>query len=160
MGLNVSDLKGWKDPMPSKGHVVLRILEAREITGKKPDANGEVSTGMGFKLEIAGPASATMNDGSPALAFSFDHALFLPRASLVESNPRVATRMRGDFARFLEAAFGNDIPDEVSEDDWTGKLIAADIYVAFDAYRSTDVVKLGSVRALTEAEIEEIAIGF
>jgi hypothetical protein len=145
MGLDVSDLRGFKAPMPTKGEYDLEIVDAREFVGKKEDENGEVTTGVSFKLKIVGPDFAQLTTGEPAVGFTFENALMLPRKSLLQKNPQVAGRMKKEFASRLEACFGNEFPGTVEPSDWAARQFRGELYVSWDDYAKDDVVRIGSV---------------
>ena len=145
MSINTSDLKGFKVPLPVRGTVQLRIVKGRDVEGTNPDANGEKSKGLGFKYEITGPAEAMMTDGNSAIGYQFEESVWLPRDTLKASNPQVASRMKADFAARLDAAFGDDVPGEVSGPDFDGREIVAEIYTQFDDYAGAEVVKVRKV---------------
>ena len=148
--MDMSEYKGFKNPLPTKGTVELEIIEMKETQGSKTDANGDVSEGLTFKYRIVGPEGVCLNDKdrSSALGFEFEETMWKPRRSLMASNLQVANRMKADIGRQLAAVFGEDCPSTIEPRDFTGRHLKAEISSKYDDYKGEDIVVIGKRIAL------------
>ena len=153
--MDVSGFKGYKVPTPVKGQVMLEIVDAEDVQGKRADDNGEVSKGFKLTASIKSPEDALMTDGTTAVGYTFSQTWWLPRQSLIDTKPQVAGRMKRDFSHLIEAAFGADFPETIDNSEWISRQIVAYIAPAFDDFNNEDICEITTV--LTAADIERKA---
>ncbi len=140
--MDMSEYKGFKNPLPTKGTVELEIVEMKEVKGNKEDENGDVSEGLTFKYRIVGPDSVVLNDPdrTSALGYEFEETLWKPRRSLMQKNAQAGNGMKVTIARQLEAIFGRDCPNTIEPRDYAGRRFRAEISSKFDDYKGDDIV--------------------
>lgn len=153
--MDVSGYKGYKVPTPVKGQVMLEIVDAEDVSGKRADDNGEVSKGFKLTVAIKAPEDALMTDGTTAVGYTFSQTWWLPRQSLKDAKPQVAGRMKRDFAHLIEAVFGADFPETIDNSEWIGREVFAYVAPAFDDFNNEDICEITAV--LTAADIERKA---
>lgn len=143
--MDVSEFSGYKIPTPVKGRVMLEVLDAEEVEGKRPNDEGEKSRGLKLTVAIKDPPDALMSDGTTAVGYTFSQSWWLPRAQLVREKPQTAGRMKRDFARLLDAVFGVEHPATIQVEEWIGRQFFADIYSKFDDYNKEDICEISNV---------------
>jgi len=133
--MNVSNLKGFVKATITKGTYVLEIVSVKESEGKNADANGQFTPILNFDYKIVGPDSATKTNNESAINEHIFEMVCLPRESTSAAGKDM---MMANMKMHLVAAFGEDFPDEITTEDWVGKLVQANVEVDFDDYSKED----------------------
>lgn len=141
--MKTNEYKDFRMPMPVKGQMVdVEIVDAEEVHGTKPDANGVCSTGLKLVFNIAGPPEVVMDNGDSAVGFGFKQIFWEPRAS---ADAKWAARQKRDFGRMLKGAFGTEIPEDVQPPEWIGRHLIAILGTEYDSFEGEDVAKITKV---------------
>lgn len=143
--MDVSSYSGFKVPTPVKGRVMLEIVDAEEIEGRKPNEEGEKSQGMKITFCIKDPPDALMTDGTTAVGYTFTQTWWLPRQALLRDKPQIASRMKKDFARLLDAVFGADHAQTIQQEEWIGRQVFADVRSTYDDFQKEDICEIFNV---------------
>lgn len=150
-----SSYAGFQVPLPVRQQVQIEVIDMEEVTGKTPDDNGEVSSGLSFNFSITGPESAKMSDQTSAVGFSFSQKFWLPRKSLFDSKPKYANGMKAMVSKLLAACFGENFSGHVEPQEWLGRSFIADIRQTFDKFNKENVIEIE--RVYSESDLSKPA---